>query len=152
ALSIPIYMVVGLLLSLLLNMKMRGMNVFRTILFIPAVLSGVAVAVLWSSLLNPDVGAINSVLRSIGIGHPPRWLGSPAWAVPSVVLIGLWGIGGGLIIYLAGLQNIGPQLYEAAALYGAGAGQRFMFVSFPVLTPPLLFELPTSSIDYCLTF
>jgi len=147
ALSIPIYMVVGLLLSLLLNMKMRGMNVFRTILFIPAVLSGVAVAVLWSSLLNPDVGAVNSVLRSIGIGHPPRWLGSPTWAVPSVVLIGLWGIGGGAIIYLAGLQNIGPQLYEAAALDGAGPWQRFRYVTFPMLTPTLLFVLLTSLID-----
>jgi multiple sugar transport system permease protein len=145
--SVPVYMSVGLVLSLLLNLKMRGMNVFRTILFVPSVLSGVAVAVLWSALLNPDVGAINGLLRWIGIAHPPRWLGSPAWAVPSVVLIGLWGIGGGTIIYLAGLQNIGPQLYEAAALDGAGPWQRFRYVTLPMLTPTLLFVLLTSLID-----
>jgi ABC-type sugar transport system permease subunit len=145
--SVPIYISLGLALSLLLNLKMRGMNVFRTILFIPSVLSGVAVAVLWSALLNPDTGAVNGLLRWIGISHPPRWLGSPAWAVPSVVLIGLWGIGGGMIIYLAGLQNIGPQLYEAAALDGAGPWQRFRFVTLPMLTPTLLFVLLTSLID-----
>jgi multiple sugar transport system permease protein len=147
ALSVPIYMCVGLVLSLLLNLKMRGMNVFRTILFVPSVLSGVAVAVLWSALLNPDVGAVNGLLRWLGIADPPRWLGSPTWAVPSVVLIGLWGIGGGTIIYLAGLQNIGPQLYEAAALDGAGPWQRFRYVTLPMLTPTLLFVLLTSLID-----
>lgn len=145
-LSVPLYMVVGLLLSLLLNLKLRGMNVFRTFLFIPSVLSGVAVAILWVSLLNPDVGPVNQALRAIGIGHPPRWLADPSWAVPSVVLMGLWGVGGGAIIYLAGLQNIGAQLYEAASLDGAGPWQRFRFVTFPMLTPTLLFVLLTSLI------
>ncbi len=147
ALSVPLYLILGLLLSLLLNLKLRGMNVFRTILFVPSVLSGVAVAVLWVALLNPDTGAVNGVLRSIGIDDPPRWLASPTWAVPSVVLIGLWGIGGGAIIYLAGLQNIAAQLYEAALLDGAGAWQRFRYVTLPMLTPTLLFVLLTGLID-----
>lgn len=147
ALAVPLYMVVGLGLSLLLNQKMRGMNLFRTILFVPSVLSGVAVAILWAALLNPDVGALNSVLRALGIDDPPRWLGSPTWAVPSVVLIGLWGVGGGAIIYLAGLQNIAAQLYEAAALDGAGPWQRFRYVTLPMLTPTLLFVLLTGLID-----
>jgi ABC-type sugar transport system permease subunit len=146
-LSVPLYLVVGLLLSLLLNLKLRGMNVFRTILFVPSVLSGVAVAILWVALLNPDVGAINSVLKAIGIDNPPRWLGSPTWAVPSVVLIGLWGVGGGAIIYLSGLQNIGAQLYEAAALDGAGPVKRFRYVTLPMITPTLLFVLLTSLIE-----
>lgn len=146
-LSVPLYMVVGLGLSLLLNQKMRGMNVFRTILFVPSVLSGVAVAILWVALLNPDVGALNAVLRAVGIDDPPRWLGSPTWAVPSVVLIGLWGVGGGAIIYLSGLQNIAAQLYEAAALDGAGPWQRFRYVTLPMLTPTLLFVLLTGLID-----
>jgi multiple sugar transport system permease protein len=146
-LSVPLYMIVGLLLSLLLNLKMRGMNVFRTVLFVPSVLSGVAVAILWVALLNPDVGAVNAVLRAIGVDNPPRWLGSPTWAVPSVVLIGLWGVGGGAIIYLSGLQNIGAQLYEAAALDGAGPLQRFRYVTLPMLTPTLLFVLLTSLIE-----
>ena len=146
-LSVPLYLVCGLLLSLLLNLKIRGINLFRTILFLPSVLSGVAVAVLWVALLNPDVGAVNTVLRGLGIDDPPRWLQSPTWAVPSVVLVGLWGIGGGAIIYLSGLQNIGPQLYEAALLDGAGPWQRFRFVTLPMLTPTLLFVLLTGLID-----
>lgn len=146
-LSVPLYLVCGLILSLLLNLKIRGINLFRTILFVPSVLSGVAVAVLWVALLNPDVGAVNSVLRAIGMDDPPRWLQSPTWAVPSVVLVGLWGIGGGAIIYLSGLQNIGPQLYEAALLDGAGAWQRFRYVTLPMITPTLLFVLLTSLID-----
>src|SRR5262249_26648207 len=104
-------------------------------------------AVLWVALLNPDVGAVNSILRAVGIDHPPRWLGSPTWAVPSVVLIGMWGVGGGAIIWLSGLQNIGAHLYEAAELDGAGAWQRFRFVTLPMLTPTLLFVLLTSLID-----
>ena len=146
-LSVPLYLVTGLLLSLLLNLKIRGINVFRTILFLPSVLSGVAVAVLWVALLNPDVGAVNEVLRAFGIDDPPRWLDSPTWAVPSVVLVGLWGVGGGAIIYLAGLQNISAQLYEAALLDGAGPWQRFRYVTLPMLTPTLLFVLLTSLID-----
>jgi multiple sugar transport system permease protein len=145
--SVPLYLVVGLLLSLVLNLKIRGINVFRTILFLPSVLSGVAVAVLWSALFNPDVGAVNEILRTFGISDPPRWLQSPTWAVPSVVIIGLWAIGGGAIIYLAGLQNIAAQLYEAALLDGAGPLQRFRYVTLPMLTPTLLFVLLTGLID-----
>jgi multiple sugar transport system permease protein len=144
--SVPLYMVAGLAMSLLLNLRYRGMNVFRTILFVPSVLSGVAVAILWASLLNPDVGAVNWVLREIGIERPPQWLRDPTWAVPSVVLIGLWGVGGNAIIYLAGLQNIPSQLYEAIELDGAGPWQRFRYVTFPMLTPTLLFVLLTSLI------
>jgi multiple sugar transport system permease protein len=146
-LSVPLYIIAGLLLSLVLNLKIRGINLFRTILFVPSVLSGVAVSVLWVALLNPDVGAVNSFLRSIGISDPPRWLDSPTWAVPSVVLVGLWGIGGGAIIYLSGLQNISAQLYEAAMLDGAGPWQRFRYVTFPMVTPTLLFVLLTGLID-----
>lgn len=146
-LSVPLYIVIGLLLSLVLNLKMRGINLFRTLFFLPSVLSGVAVAVLWVALLNPDVGAVNEVLRAIGISDPPRWLDSPTWAVPSVVLVGLWGIGGGAIIYLSGLQNIAAQLYEAALLDGAGVWQRFRYVTLPMITPTLLFVLLTSLID-----
>jgi multiple sugar transport system permease protein len=146
-LSVPLYLIIGLLLSLVLNLKMRGINLFRTILFLPSVLSGVAVAVLWTALLNPDVGAVNQILHGIGISNPPRWLQSPTWAVPSVVLVGLWGIGGGAIIYLSGLQNISAQLYEAALLDGAGPWQRFRYVTLPMLTPTLLFVLLTGLID-----
>lgn len=140
-LAIPLYQVAGLALALLLNQRVRGMYLFRTILFLPAVLSGVAVAVLWVSLLNPDLGAVNQGLRAIGIDDPPRWLQSPTWAIPAVVLMGLWGVGGGAIIYLAGLQNIPPALYQAAKIDGAGPWQTFRHITLPLLTPTLLFTL-----------
>ncbi|MGH2634956.1 MAG: carbohydrate ABC transporter permease [Actinomycetota bacterium] len=141
SLSVPLYLVLGLSLAVLLNQRIRGMYAFRTILFLPTVLSGVAVAVLWVSLLNPDLGVVNQVLRAIGVDDPPRWLLSPTWAVPAIVLMGVWGIGGGAIIYLAGLQNIPPALYQAARVDGASAWQTFRYITLPLLTPTLLFTL-----------
>jgi len=143
ALSVPIYMVVGLGMAILLNQKLHGMYVFRTILFMPSVIAGTAVAVLWSILLNPDVGVVNEILHAIGIASPPHWLASRDWAVPAVILMGLWGIGGGVIIYLAGLQNIPPHLYEAASIDGANAFQKFRSITLPMLTPTLFFQLIT---------
>jgi multiple sugar transport system permease protein len=140
-LAVPLYQVAGLSLALLLNQRVRGMYLFRTILFLPSVLSGVAVAALWVSLLNPDLGVVNQVLRAVGVDDPPRWLNSPRWAVPAIVLMGLWGVGGGAIIYLAGLQNIPPMLYQAAKIDGAGPWQRFRHITLPLLTPTLLFTL-----------
>ncbi len=144
--AVPLYLVAGLALSLLLNLKIRGIGIFRTLLFLPSILPGVATAVLFVTLLNPDLGVVNWLLRGIGIENPPRWFMSPTWAVPSVVLVGLWGIGGGAIIYLAGLQNINPQLYEAAAIDGAGPVRRFWNITLPMLTPTLFFVLITSLI------
>jgi multiple sugar transport system permease protein len=141
ALAVPLYQVAGLALALLLNQRVRGMYLFRTILFLPSVLSGVAVAALWVSLLNPDLGVVNQGLRAVGVDNPPRWLSSPDWAVPAIVLMGLWGVGGSAIIYLAGLQNIPPALYNAARIDGAGAWQTFWTITLPLLTPTLLFTL-----------
>jgi multiple sugar transport system permease protein len=146
ALSVPLYMVLGLALALLLNQRLRGMFVFRSILFMPSVIAGTAVAVLWSILLNPDAGVVNQMLRAIGVSDPPRWLASTDWAVPAVVLMGVWGIGGGVIIYLAGLQNIPGQLYEAASIDGATPFQKFRHITLPMLTPTLFFQLITGLI------
>ena len=140
-LAVPLYQVAGVALALLLNLRLKGMYLFRTILFLPAVLSGVAVAVLWAQLLNPDLGVVNQFLRAIGIDDPPRWLQSTDWAVPAVVLMGLWGIGAGAIIYLAGLQNIPPALYQAATIDGARTWQTFRHITLPLLTPTLLFTM-----------
>jgi multiple sugar transport system permease protein len=140
-LAVPLFQVAGIALATLLNLRLRGMYVFRTILFLPAVLSGVAVAVLWAQMLNPDLGIVNQILRAIGVDNPPRWLQSPNWAVPAVVLMGLWGVGSGAIIYLAGLQNIPPQLYQAAKIDGARTWRTFWHITLPLLTPTLLFTL-----------
>lgn len=142
-LSVPIYLVAAMALALLLNQKLRGMYIFRTVMFMPSVIAGTAVAVMWSMMLNPDLGVINQVLQSIGIANPPRWLASNDWAVPAVILMGLWGIGGGTIIYLAGLQNIPPHLYEASDIDGANGIQKLLHITLPLLTPTIFFQLIT---------
>lgn len=139
-LGVPLFQVAGLALAMLLNLKLPGIHVFRTIMFLPGVLSGVAVAVLWLQLLREN-GPVNESLQTLGINHPPGWLGSPTWAVPAVVLIGLWSTGTGAIVYLAGLQNIPRELYDAARVDGAGPIRMFFSITLPLLTPTLLFTL-----------
>jgi multiple sugar transport system permease protein len=141
--SVPVYLVAALGLALVLNAKIKGMYFFRTVMFMPSVIAGTAVAVMWSMLLNPDLGVVNQILRTIGIANPPRWLASNEWAVPAVILMGLWSIGGGTIIYLAGLQNIPPHLYEAAEIDGANPWQKFTNITLPMLTPTIFFQLIT---------
>jgi multiple sugar transport system permease protein len=145
-LSLPILLILGLGLALLLNQKVRGIGLFRTIMFVPSVLAGVAVAVLWLQILNPQFGILNQILRSLGVSSPPRWLSSPDWAVPAVVLTSVWTVGGGAIIYLAGLQNIPAHLYEAAEIEGAGALQKFRHITLPMLSPTLFFLFITTLI------
>jgi len=145
-LSVPIYTVTALALSVLLNQKLKGIYAFRSVMFMPSVIAGTAVAVMFAMLLNPDAGVINEGLRAIGIANPPRWLASTQWAVPAVVLMGLWTIGGGTIIYLAGLQNIPPHLYEAAEIDGANSIQKFWYITLPLLTPTIFFNLITGLI------
>jgi multiple sugar transport system permease protein len=143
-LTTPLFLVAGLGLALLLNQKFPGMRVFRTILYIPAVLSGVATTILWAVLLNGDVGAVNTILRQLGVTDPPQWLQQEAWALPAVAVMGLWGVGGGAVIFLAGLQNIPPHLYEAAEIDGAGPVQRFRHITLPMLSATLFFLLVTA--------
>lgn len=143
-LTTPLFLVAGLGLALLLNQKLPGMRMFRTILYIPAVLSGVATTILWAVLLNGDVGAVNAILRQLGWTDPPQWLQQEAWALPAVALMGLWGVGGGAVIFLAGLQNIPPHLYEAAEIDGAGPLQRFRHITLPMLSATLFFLLITA--------
>jgi multiple sugar transport system permease protein len=140
------FMILGLALSLLLNQRLPGMNFARTVLYIPSVVSGVAVTLLFLNLLHPEFGAINTVLRSIGVEDPPNWISSSTWALPAVAMMGLWGIGGGAIIYLAGLQNIPPQLYEAAEIDGANSWQKFWKITLPLLSPTIFFVLITGII------
>lgn len=137
--AVPLFLVSGLLVALLLNQKLRGMSFFRTILYVPAVLSGVAIAVLWFTLLNSDLGAVNQLLRRVGIGDPPNWFQDPDFALWGIAIMGLWGVGTNAIIYLAGLQNIPPDLYEAADMDGAGPWQKFRHITLPLLSPTIFF-------------
>jgi multiple sugar transport system permease protein len=145
-LTLPPGLVLGLSLAMLLNQKLRGIRLFRTIFYIPAVVSGVAVAILWLNLLNSEVGAINQILRSLGIANPPNWLQSSQWVRPAVAIMSLWGIGGTAVIYLAGLQNIPVHLYEAAEIDGASAWQAFWKITLPLISPTLFFMLITGLI------
>ena len=143
---VPLSMVLGLLLALLLNQKLRGMNFFRTVFYVPAVVSGIAVSILWLQLLDPDIGAVNTVLRSLGVQDPPNWLNSATWAVPAVAMMSLWGVGGQAILYLAGLQNIPNHLYEAAEIDGANRWVVFWRITVPMLSPTMFFMLITGLI------
>ena len=150
--TVPLFMVAGLAVALLLNQKLPGMNGFRTLLYIPAVLSGVAVAVLWFVLLNGEFGAVNQVLRAIGISNPPYWFEDPSTAMAALAIVGLWGIGGNAVTYLAGLPNTPPHPYEAAAIDGAGEGAKFRRITLPMLSPTLFFVLVNSLVDAILVF
>ena len=138
--SVPLVVVSGYLVALLLNQNVRGLSVWRTIFYLPAVVSGVAVAVRWLWVFNPDAGVVNSVLRSMGI-EGPRWFTDPDWALGTLIVTSLWGIGGGMVIYLAGMQGVPSHLYEACELDGGGAWHRFRYVTLPMTTPVIFFNL-----------
>jgi len=140
ALSVPLSTVLGVLVALLMNQKVLGIRVFRTIFFLPSVVSGVAVALLWTWILDPNFGLINTFLAKFGIVGP-GWLTDELWSKPSIVLMSLWAIGGTMIIYLAGLQGVPRSLYEAATVDGAGRLRQFWSVTLPMLTPTIFFNV-----------
>lgn len=143
--SVPLMMIISLGVALLLNSKLRGMRIFRTIFFLPSVLSGVGVALLWLWIFNPDYGLINLLLGYVGI-EGPLWLYTPEWAKPAMVIMSLWGLGGVMVINLAGLQSVPEQLYEAARIDGAGNWAQFRYVTLPMLSPTLFFNFITLTI------
>jgi multiple sugar transport system permease protein len=138
--AIPIGLVLGLLLALLLNAKVPGISIWRTLYYTPSVVSGVAVAILWAYLFNPQYGLINWLLGLVGI-NGPGWLNSPDWALWALIVMSLWGVGGGMIIYLAGLQGIPTALYEAAEVDGANKVRQFFSITLPLITPVLFYNM-----------
>jgi multiple sugar transport system permease protein len=138
--AIPLGLMFGLLLALLLNAKVPGIAVWRTVYYTPSVVSGVAVAILWTYLFNPQYGVFNWLLSLVNV-KGPGWLSSPDWALPALVIMSLWGVGGGMIIYLAGLQGIPTALYEAAEVDGANSIQKFFNITLPMITPVLFYNL-----------
>jgi multiple sugar transport system permease protein len=151
ALTIPLGLAAGLGLSLLLNQKLRGMNVYRTLFYLPSILPAVAVTLLWVWMFNSDFGIINWVLSQFGV-EGPHWFQSPRWVLPALTIMSLWGVGGGAVIYLAGLQNINPQLYEAAEIDGASLWARFWRITLPLLSPTIFFQLVMSLIGTLQSF
>ena len=138
--GVPLGMALSLGIALLLDVKVRGVAVWRTFFFLPSIVPAVASSILWIWILNPNVGLMNGVLAAFGI-HGPNWLQDEHTSKPALILMGLWSAGGGMIIWLAGLKGISRTYYEAAALDGAGAWQRFRHITLPLLTPYIFFNL-----------
>lgn len=136
--GVPLHLAAALLYALLLNQKLPGMRFYRTAFYVPSVTPAVASAVLWVAIFSPEFGIANHFLGLLGIPGI-RWLADSRWAKPAFILMGFWGVGGTMVIYLAGLQGIPDYLYEAAGIDGAGAWQRFRNVTIPMLTPTIFF-------------
>ncbi len=150
-LSVPLGLLTSLFVALLLNQRARGSNLFRTLFYLPTITSGVAMALLWLWLLNPEFGLINLALGLIGI-KGPAWLQDPHWAKPALVLMSLWTIGTSMVIFLAGLQGMPQHLYDAAKIDGANQLREFWHVTVPMLTPTIFFVMVTSIIASFQTF
>jgi multiple sugar transport system permease protein len=147
ALAVPLSVGAALAAAVLVHRQVRGIRFFRTVYFLPVVSSMVAVALVWSYMFNPEYGVLNYLLKLIGI-RGPAWLYDAHWAIPAMVLVTVWkGMGYSMVIFLAGLQSIPEELYEAAALDGAGSSRRFWRITLPMLSPTLFFVLVITLIN-----
>lgn len=138
--SVPIGLLVAFLLAVLLNQNVKGLSVFRTLFYMPSLVSGIANAVLWIWMFNPDFGILNTLLGMVGI-KGPNWIYDKLWALPSLVIMSVWGVGGSMLIYLAGLQGIPTEYYEAAEMDGARSLSKFWYITVPMMTPVIFFNL-----------
>ena len=138
--SVPLGLAAALFIALLLNQKIPGISVFRTMYYLPSITPVVAMSVLWLWLFNPLYGLLNSLLNRVGI-HGPGWLVDPRWSKPAFILMSIWGIGGAMVIFLAGLQGVPKELHEAAKIDGANRWHAFWRVTFPLIGPVLFFNL-----------
>ena len=139
-LSVPFTIISALLLAVLLNQKVKGLAFFRTFYYAPSVISGVSVAYLWAWLLNPDFGVVNSILYDVFGIQGPKWFHSSTMVVPSMVFMQLTALGSTMVIFLAGLQTLPDDLYEAAQIDGAGKIRQFFNITVPLISPVILFN------------
>ena len=140
--TVPVTLALSLFLAILMNKPLKGRVFFRSVLFFPYVASLVAIAVVWMALFNPDRGPVNNVLMAIGISNPPRWAASTTWAMPTIIGLTVWkGMGYYMIVYLAALQGVSRDLYEAASLDGANKWQQFINITWPCVTPTTFYIL-----------
>ena len=140
AVSVPLAIIAGVALALLLNSDVKGISLYRTIFFLPSIVPTVATTAIFVWILNPQIGLVNSLLHTFGI-QGPAWLTDPKWALWSLMMMGIWGVGNTMVIYLAGLKDIPTYLYEAATVDGANPVQKLFKVTLPMLTPVIFFNL-----------
>ena len=138
--SVPLGLTLAFGLAMLLNNQLPGIGIFRTIFYLPTIIPAVASAALWAWMFNTEFGVINVIIRTFG-GPKVPWLQNPAWALPALIIISLWGIGGAMIIFLAGLQGIPDIYYEAAEIDGAGRWAKMRHITLPLMSPVIFFNL-----------
>jgi multiple sugar transport system permease protein len=138
--SVSLGLLVSLSLALLLNSKVKALDLYRTLFFLPSLMPVVATSILWTWLYKGESGLINTGLRALGI-HGPAWLADPVWAKPAIVIMAVWGAGNAMVIYLAGLQDVPTSLYEAAVIDGAGFFQRLIHITLPMISPVIYFNV-----------
>lgn len=143
--NVPLTTIFSVFLATVLNQKIKGISVFRTVFYLPAVLSGVAVYILWMQLLSPSAGLINTFLGWFHIPGP-AWLFDPQWTKPALILMKIWSSGGAMLLYLATLQNVPRSLYESAEIDGAGVWGKFKSITLPLITPIIFYDVITSTI------
>jgi len=143
--GVPLTLLASFLCAVLLNLKVRGQSLYRVIYFLPSIVPTVASTILWLWILNPQVGILNSMLESIGIDGP-NWMSNPVWSKPGLILLGMWSMGGTIVIYLSGLQDVPTSLLEAAEIDGANWFQRLWHITIPMVSPITLFNLITGVI------
>jgi ABC-type sugar transport system permease subunit len=147
-LALPVAVVLPFVVALLLHSRhLIGSSAFRVLFFLPYVVPFVATVFIWQGMLNPETGWVNRALEAIGISSPPAWLEDPTWVYPGLAMIGFWGIGAGMIVYLAGLKGVPTDLYEAARIDGAGAWQSLRHITIPMLTPVIFYTVVLSVVE-----
>ena len=146
AIFVPLNMIIALVIAMLISQPVKGAKFFRTIFYIPAVISGVAVSIIFGWLLNGNYGVINYLLSLLGIDGP-QWLVDPKWAIIAVIFASAFGVGSMMLIFYTDIKNIPIDLYEAAAIDGAGPARQFFSITLPMITPTILFNLITSIIS-----
>jgi multiple sugar transport system permease protein len=145
--GVPLRVVFAMLTAMLLTRPKRGVNAYRTMFFMPAMAPKVAAALVFVFLLNPTSGPATQLINAVSGGRAPLWFFDPTWAKPALLIMGLWGIGDAIVIYLAGLLNVPRELYEAISIEGATAWQRFRNVTLPLMTPVIFFTIVLGVID-----
>jgi multiple sugar transport system permease protein len=143
--SIPLNLILSYLLATLVNIKAKGIGIFRVVYYLPCIIPGVVAGLLWKDLYDNTYGIFNRILGFVGIA-PQQWFSSPSQAMFSLIFMNVWGIGGGMILWLSAFKNIPTQLYESAKLDGAGPFRRFIHITVPLSTPMIFFNIITSII------
>ncbi len=145
--GLPLHLVWALVLALLLAPSRKGIGLFRTLFYLPTVVPVVAATLLWRWMLNPSHGIVNTALAFLGLPEP-GWLVDPDWSKPALILMGMWGVGGTMVIYLAALRDVPRELYEAAEIDGASWMRRTIFITMPMISPVLFYTLVVHTIGY----